>query len=158
MVKENYQAEISGTNVARAMFTNKRISTKYATELCREIRGKPVDKAIAFVKRIIAHEDFLPLRKYRLKVAHRKGNARTVPSGRFPEKVCNAFVELLESVKSNAANKGLNEDALIIRHVFASGGFHRKAMQSRGKIAGKVRKRKSTHLEVIVQESKGVKK
>ena len=60
---------------------------------------------------------------------------------------------MLNSVKANADYKGLNEENLIIIHAFSSQGFRRRSAQSQGRISGKRRKRKSTHMEVIVREA-----
>ena len=107
------------------------------------------------LQRIIAKEEFLPLRKYNRKVAHRRGASRAgVKSGRFPAKLCAVFLKLLLSVKANADFKGLDSENLLITHCFASRGFSRRSMQPKGRIAGKRRRSKSTHIEIIVREAK----
>jgi len=141
--------------VAKAVAKNQQVSTKYATEICREIKGKRLDRAEKKLQRIIDRKEFLPLRKYNKDVAHRRGESKSgVKSGRFPEKACNAFLKVLESVKANADFKGLDSENLMIAHCFASRGFGRRSVQSKGHIAGKRRRRKSTHIEVIVKEAK----
>lgn len=154
MVKKNYQEGIGRRAVtARAMAKNKPASLKYSTEICREIRGKPLAKAESFLTAISEGRVFLPLKRYNKKVAHRKGNSVSgVKSGRFPVKTCKAFLELIKNVKANAENKGLDTEKLLVRHCFASCGFRRNKAQPKGKIAGKRRRQKSVHLEIIVQE------
>lgn len=155
MVKKMYQVELSAGSTARAYSANSSISTKYATEICREIKGTPVEKAIAFLGRIEKQEQFLPLKKFNKKVAHRKGESQSgVKSGRYPKKACQAFIKLLESVKANADFKGMDAENLIIVHAFASMGFRKSSFQPKGKIGGKRRRKKSTHIEVIVREGK----
>jgi ribosomal protein L22 len=61
---------------------------------------------------------------------------------------------MLELVKANADFKGLDTDKLLIIHAFAAQGFRRMSLQPKGKIGGKLRLRKSVHLEVIVTEVK----
>jgi len=153
MVKKNYQEEADTKITAKAMMKNKDVSLKYSTEICREIRGKPVFKAEQFLNRILRHETFLPLKRYNKKVAHRKGQSVSgVKSGRFPKKACEAFLELLGYTKANAENKGLDSEKLLVKHCFASCGFRRQKMQPKGHIAGRRRHSKSTHIEIIVQE------
>ncbi len=155
MSKKTYQVELDSANTARAYTANSNISLKYATEICREIKGKPISKASKFLERILLHEDFLPLRQYNKKVAHRKGESKSgVKAGRFPVKPCKAFITLLESVKANADFKGMDAENLLVIHTFASQGYRKNSFQSKGKIAGKRRKRKSTHIEIIVREAK----
>jgi len=158
MVKKFYQ-DTPGkqSKTAKALITNSNISIKYATEICNQVRGRPVDKVIAWLKRIEAHEEHLPLPRYNKKVAHRKGDARQgVKSGRYPEKAVRAFVDLFELAKNNADFKGLDSDRLIILNAFASMGVARYSYQSKGRIAGKARRHNSTHIETIVSESKGI--
>jgi large subunit ribosomal protein L22 len=158
MAKKFYQ-DMPGkeSKTAKALITNSNISIKYATEICNQMKGRPVDKAIAWLKRIDAHEEHLPLPRYHKKVAHRKGDAKQgTKAGRYPEKAVRAFVELLELAKNNADFKGLDAERLIILNAFASMGVARYSYQSKGKIAGKARRHNSTHIEVIVSESKGI--
>ena len=138
MAKRNYQAHFEGKHFARAFASNQGISLKYATELCRELRNKKVEKAEAFLQRILDKKDFLPLRVYRKKVPHRRGESKSnVKSGRFPEKACKSFLNLLNSIKSNADFKGLDTENLLIVHAFASSGFRRGGNQPKGRISGK---------------------
>ncbi|MCD6434399.1 MAG: 50S ribosomal protein L22 [Candidatus Diapherotrites archaeon] len=153
MVKKTYQQDINGKKIAKAMVKNKPVSTKFATELCREIKGKKLTKAEEFVKKILDGKEYLPLRKYRRKVAHRKGKAKSkVKSGRYPKKLCRVMLELMQNLKANAENKGLDPDNLMIVHAFASTGFRRFAAQPKGRIAGKIYRKKSTHIELIARE------
>lgn len=156
MVKKEYQVKVKDEKkVAKAIAKNQAVSTKYATEMCREIKGKNLSKVEKRIQRIVDKQEFLPLRKYNKKVAHRKGETKSgVKSGRYPEKLCSMFLKLLETVKANADFKGLDSENLLIAHCFASHGFSRRSIQPKGHIAGKRRKRKSTHVEIIVTEAK----
>ncbi|MEM0359791.1 MAG: 50S ribosomal protein L22 [Candidatus Diapherotrites archaeon] len=158
MVKEKYQAiEARDEITAKAMLKNKPVSLKYSTEICNLIRGQPVAKAERLLNEIIAHKKFLPLLKYKKKVPHRKGQSFAgTKAGRYPENTCKAFLELLGYAKANAENKGLDSEKLLIRHCFASKGFRRFKMQPKGRIAGKRRRAKSAHLEVILQEVESI--
>ena len=113
------------------------------------------DKAQKFLLNVIEEKEFLPLRKYNRKVAHRKGESKSgVKSGRFPVNLSRVFIKLLQSAKANADFKGLDSENLLISHCFASRGFGRRSVQPKGHIAGKRRRSKSTHVEVIVKEAK----
>ncbi len=156
MVKKNYQAKVkSEKKAAKAVAKNQPVSTKYATELCRFVKGKRLNKIEKSLDRIIKKEEFLPLKKYNKKVPHRKGKTKDgVKSGRFPKNLCKVFLSLLDSVKANADFKGLDTESLMLAHCFASRGFARRSVQPKGAIGGKRRRRKSTHIEVIVMEAK----
>lgn len=153
MVKKTYQLQEIPKKTAKAIHANANVSLKYSVEIVREIKGKNLEKAKKFLQEIIAQKEFLPLRKYNKKVAHRKGQSKSkTKSGRYPKKTCQKWIELLDTVKANAANLGMDEENLKIIHAFASKGYQRITMQPKGRIAGKRRKRKSAHIEVIVQE------
>ena len=155
MTKKNYQVGAGSAKIAKAMMKNKPVSLKYSREIISNIKGQKVEKSIAWLKRIASMKDFLPLRVYNKKVGHRKGEAQHFSKiGRYPIRCVNAFLELLESVKSNADYKGLDSENLLITHMFASQGFSRMTYQSQGRISGKARKSKSTHLEIIVREAR----
>ena len=50
MVKKTYQVQVQDEKkTAKAYLTNQRISIKYSTEMCREIKGKPLTKADKFL-------------------------------------------------------------------------------------------------------------
>jgi len=154
MVKREYQfKEVDEKITAKAMLKNRQASLKYATEICREIKGKPVEKAEKLLQDIAEKKRYLPLKKYNKKVPHRKGAAISgQKTGKYPVNTCKAFLELISYAKANAENKGLDPEKLIIKHVFACQGYGRVNMQPKGRIAGKRRQKKSIHLEIILQE------
>lgn len=156
MTKKEYQLKIGKeSKTAKAIIKNANISLKYSTEISNQIKGLYLEKVINWLERIKNHEDYLPLKKYNKKVAHRKGNPKNgVKSGRYPEKTINVFIDLLNLAKNNADIKGLNTEKLNILHAFASKGITRYSHQSKGKIGGKTRRKNSTHIEVIVSEVK----
>ena len=155
MVKKNYQVSAASGKIAKAMMKNKPVSLKYSLEIISNIKGQPVEKALVWLGRISRMENFLPLRKYNKKVGHRKGDSQMfAKAGRYPVRCVNALIELLQTVKANADYKGMDSENLLITHMFASQGFARMSYQSQGRISGKARKRKSTHLEVIVREAR----
>ena len=156
MAKTDYHSKhAENKKAARAIGSNRRISTKFAVEICREITGKTVKKAEAFLQRVIEHSDYVPLHKYKRKVAHRKGKGvHAVKAGRFPEKACKEFLDLLKSVKANADAKGLDTEKLMVIGALANQGIRRTAMQPKGHISGRMREKKSTHLEIVVIEAK----
>ncbi len=156
MVKKNYHSGFAHSKgVAKAIAKNRPVSLKYSTEIAREIKGIPLNAAEKFVRDVAEKKRFLPLRRYHKKVPHRRGNSMSfTKSGRYPVKTAKAFLELLETVKANADYAGLDAEKLLIKDVFASQGFARIGYQPQGRISGKARKRKSTHLEIVVMEAK----
>jgi len=151
--KYNFQKEIDAKKTARASMSNIPISTKYAVEFSNYFNGMLLRKAIKITEDIEQKKDYLPLVKYNLKVAHRKGDSkRNVASGRYPVKATKYVKNLLLDVKSNAENLNLDFEKLKIIHMFANKGVTRSKLQPLGRVAGKQRESKSTNIEVIVLE------
>lgn len=155
--KKNYNVQFSlgsEKKIARAIANNAPVSERYSTEIAREIKGKRLDWALRFLKDVIEHKRHLPLRRFLKEVPHRKGTAIShTKTGRYPERCCAKWAELLEQAKANADYKGLSAENLVIVHAFASKGVGRTSHQPQGKTAGKMRKKKAAHLEVIVKET-----
>lgn len=156
MVKKRYHIQVKNEKkLAKAMLKNQPISTKYATEMAREIKGKNLRWAEKFAMDIAEMKRHLPLRKYRKKMGHRRGAAvSSTKSGRYPIKVAKKFSEMFSLVKANADYRGLDSENLIITGVFVSDGFGRTSHQPQGRISGKIRTKKSTHMEIVVVEGK----
>lgn len=139
--------------MARAISTNRPASVKYSMEISRAIKGKKLSAAQQFLEDVMEQKRFLSLKVYNKKVAHRKGNSVDgVKSGRYPIKTCRQWVKLLKNVRSNADVKGLSIEKLKVVHANATKGFARMSNQSQGRISGKRREAKSSHLEIIVCE------
>ena len=157
MVKKDYnlQEKVSNKITAKAIKKNANVSLKYSTEIVNRIKGKKVKRVEEFLQNIVEKKEYLPLRKYNKKVAHRKEDSQDkVKSGRYPVKTVKAFIGLLESAKANADYKGLDTDNLFVKHGFASMGYGKVTHQPKGQISGKRRIRKSAHIELILQEGK----
>ena len=90
MVKRDYNFDFSRLDEkksARAILANQPVSLKYAVEFCRELKGKSVKNAEAFLNDVKEMRAFLPLRKYRKKVPHRRGEPKSkAKAGRYPIK------------------------------------------------------------------------
>ncbi len=149
MVKKNYSVELEGEKVARGMLVNAPISTKWAVEVASAIRGMPLLKAEEYLKRVLEHKDWIPQRKYHKDTPHRKGVRGGIKSGRYMDKTVEYYLKLIENVKNNAQQKGLDVSKLRIVHVSASKGYRRPRIQP---MLRRVIRKKSTHVEMVVSE------
>ncbi|MBM3281835.1 MAG: 50S ribosomal protein L22 [Candidatus Diapherotrites archaeon] len=155
MVKTNYNyaGTYDAQRMARAFSTNQAASVKYSLEISRMIKGKSLDESVKFLNDVASQKTFLPLRTYHKKVPHRKGQAIVgTKSGRYPQRTCKVWLNILNTVRANADVKGLDVKKLQIVHANATHGFQRIRNQAQGRISGKSRKSKSAHIEVIVRE------
>jgi large subunit ribosomal protein L22 len=156
MTKRKYYCpEAKHKKTAQTMAKNQPASLKYTTELIHQIKGKPINKAIQFLEDIIEQKRYLPLKKYKKKIGHRKGTAQNqTKTGRYPKKTAQIIIKILQTLQANADYKGMDKENLILKNAFTSQGHSKITHQTQGRISGKQRKKKSIHIEAIAVEGK----
>jgi len=121
------------------------LSRKTCSEIASYIKNKKVERAINLLTQVAEAKTPVPFRKYMHDVPHRRG---PMAAGRFPKKASLEVIRLLKELKSNAADVGINEEGLIIKHAAA----HRAHSTVRaGRKRG--RTRKMCHFEIVGVES-----
>jgi ribosomal protein L22 len=78
------------------------ISSKYAKEICRFIKGKSIKKAIEEMEEVSLGKKAVPMRG---EYAHKKG----MMSGKFPMKAASKFVKVLKTLASVADYHNVEE-------------------------------------------------
>jgi len=101
------------------------ISHKAAREICKTIKGMRLEVAKEFLQRVILKTTPVPFRRYKKKVAHRRGLQKFY-AGRYPVKAAREILKALENAEANAEYKGLDTDSLYIIHASAYPGIKRK--------------------------------
>lgn len=115
------------------------ISTKTSGAICRFIKYKKINEAIADLEKVIAKKKAVPMRG---EIPHRKGK---IMAGRFPQRAAKHFVELLKTLSANANVNGL-ENPIIVE------AFANRASEPYGRF-GRVQK-KRTHIKIKCMEKK----
>lgn len=93
---EAKKVEIKAKDVAVVNGNSQRISTKYSFEVCRMIKNKEIDKAIAELELVVKKKKAVPM--HALEVAHKPG---AMAGGKYPVTVAKAFIVLLKQLKAN---------------------------------------------------------
>lgn len=128
---------------AKAVGKDLMISTKKSIEVCNFVRGKSVQKAKRLLNDVLEMKAAVPFRRFFEGAGHKKG----IGPGKYPIKTCKDILKIIELAEANAANKGLNTEALVIKLIKANKG----AKQMRyGRQRGRVMKR--ANIEVVVEE------
>ena len=128
-----------GKTMAKVVGTNLPVSRKVAYEVTNHIRGRTIEKAIAILKDVQAIKTPVPYKRYNKDTPHRKGN---FAAGRFPEKAAGYIIPLLESLKSNADDKGLSGELILIHSAANMTGKRYRAGRIRGV-------KRTTHVEFV---------
>ncbi len=137
------------TNMAAVNAKSVPISTKISVEMCNYIRNKNLKKVQRDLQKIMEYKKALPIKRYNMDLGHKPGMA----AGSYPQKLTKYFLELLNSLEKNAENKGLNTTNLIVVHAKADKAERKWRAGRKGRA-----KAKNSHIELMVEESKGEKK
>ncbi len=121
------------------------ISSKVSMIICDEIKNKELSKAKIILEGIVSMRKPLRFRKFNSDLCHKPGMA----AGRYPIKAGETFLKLLDSLESNAGNKGLNTNSLIISYAKADKAETRWHYGRQGRV-----KFKSTHVRIRAEEKK----
>lgn len=119
------------------------ISTKTSMSICRFIKGKPIEKAMADLDEVLKFKKAVPMKG---EIPHRKGK---IMSGRYPINAVKHFKLMLKHLLANSNVNGLEEPIIVE-------AIPNKASRPFGRM-GAV-KRKRTHLKIIAKDKNKLKK
>ncbi len=135
MTEKNNFAEVYGKSLA--------ISSKYSIIVCDHIRNKNLASARRILEDVVNMKRALVFSRYNMNLCHKPGLA----AARYPVNTSKVFLKLLDSVESNASNKGLNVNNLIISYAKADRAETRPRSGRKGRV-----NMKSTHVKIRVEE------
>ena len=137
------------TNSAKARLEGVDASFKDLAEVCGNIRGKPVAKAISLLQKAAKMQIPILYRAHNKHLGHRRelGGRK----GRYPIKSVAIVLKVLQSAIANARAKSLAEDRLIVWHACAN----RKMVFSRLQPKGLRKKHdfSTSRVEIILTEA-----
>jgi ribosomal protein L22 len=113
------------------------ISTKDSVAICKFIRGKQIDKAIADLEQVEKFKRAIPMKG---EIPHRKGKG--MMSGRYMTKPVGFFIKMLKNLKANA-NMNEMEEPIITEAV------PNRASRPYGRFGAVKRKRTHIHIKVV---------
>ena len=121
------------------------ISTKMSIIICEEIRGKNIRKAKRLLEEAIAMRTPIRFRRFHKDLSHKPG----MGPARYPINTSKKILALLNTLESNAENKGLNKEQLTITTAIANFAERRWHMGRQRRT-----KMKNTHIEIKATEEK----
>jgi len=138
--EKKQETKIAKKNYAIVNGVSLPISTKTSSAICKFIKGKTIEKAIADLEEVTRFKRVIPMKG---EIPHKKGKG--IMSGRYPIKAISYFIKMLKNLRANAAVNGLEEP--IIREAIPN-----RASLPYGRF-GSIR-RKRTHVKIKVMEKK----
>jgi len=134
---EPKKKEVVKKDVAIANGVALRISPKQSKYVCRIIRGKSVEGAVARLQAVIDEKRPVPMAG--LEIGHRKG--RGLAGGRFPKNACKAIMEVVKQAGANAIVNGIEAPVIRVAKADRAAAPLRKG--------GRKAKRAHVHIEVV---------
>jgi len=114
----NYSVDADPDRTAKAMLRERHMSNKHSKEVAREIKGRTVADAQAYLQDVLDKTQSVPFKSHNTGAGHRS-DIDGWDAGKYPEKVSNEFLDLLENVEANADHQGFDGASMEIVHVAA---------------------------------------
>merc|ERR1711998_94986 len=144
------------TKSAMCRSNDQRVHYKNTYETARACRGLNLLKAITYMGRVLEHKSVIPFRRYTggpgRHAMCKNGNHH---NGRNPEKSVKHVLALLQNLKSNAEQKGLDVEKCQISHVASQRAVNgrRRTYRAHGRISPYLSS--NCHVEFHVVEKSG---
>jgi len=122
----SYSVEVDEERTAKAMGRELSISKKDAVEVCREVKGMPLQEAREKLRSVADEETPIPRKRHNAGVGHRS-DLEGWDAGSFPKKATEEILDVLYNAVSNAENQGYDPDEMTVQHIAAH-----KVGESRG--------------------------
>jgi len=150
----HYSVRVDEEKSAKAVVRDAPISPKKVVNLVRVIHGMRLSEAKAFLERVAAGKEPVPLYRHNRKQAHHRGVAARykVPYARYPVKAARILLKLLENVENNAEVKGLEVEKVRIAHIAVHKGRVLKRWMPRAFGRSSPRFKHTSNIEVVVVE------
>merc|ERR1712236_89506 len=139
----------------KARGSDLRVHFKNTRETAQDIKGMHLNKAVGYLKAVIAQERCIPFNRFSGSIG-RTGQTKEFKSptskGRWPKKSCQIILGMLKNAESNAEVKGLDVDALVIDHiqVNAAAKQRRRTYRAHGRINPYMAS--PCHVEIMLSE------
>jgi len=144
MAQHNYAYQKSEENTVKAVGRNLSVSPKQGTEICKYVRGRPLNQAKMLLQQSIDMHRPVPFTRFVNGLGHKPG----MSAGRYHPKACQLILNVIKSAEANAKNKGYNASDLKVVHIAMQiGPKNNHQGRSRGIF-------KNSHIEVVLKEVK----
>ncbi|WP_094228850.1 50S ribosomal protein L22 [Methanolobus psychrotolerans] len=149
MARIGYSIELDPKVSSKAMGAELHISPKKSRELGKAIKGMRTTVAKKYLEDVVILKQAVPFKRHHDGSGHRKG---PMANGRYPVKVAEAFLKILENAKNNAEYKGLDPEHMYIAHVASKRGRVIHGMRPRARGRGSPNNTDTVNVEIILNE------
>ena len=142
---------IDPDRTAIASGRNMRVSPKQCREVCNQIQGMMLDKAIDLLELVVDEKAWIPYRRHRKTRGHHSGMKKW-PTGGHPVKASEHILKVLKNAESNADSKGLDIDRLRVVHAATQRGRTYKQYMERAFGRNTAYFEVTSHVEIVLEE------
>lgn len=131
-------------------YENSPVKFKLAFETAKCIKNMSIPKAIKYLSTVLDRKNCIPMTRYNLKVGRtRQAKVHGFEKGKWPTKVCQYFIKVLEALIKDAEKKSLDLDELKLTHLMVNKAPKRYGR--RHSAFGRVKAYNSSpcHLEIV---------
>ena len=121
MSKVEYATQYDPATTAKAMAYEINVSPKHCIEILRQLRGKKVAQAKAYLQNVIDKKESVPFKRFARNVGHKRHQSGW-GSGRYPVKASREILKLVKHAEANAEYKGLEPENMTIVHATSKKG------------------------------------
>ena len=121
MSKVEYATQFDPAPTAKAMAYEINVSPKHCIEILRQLRGKKVAEAKAYLQNVIDKKESVPFKRFARNVGHKRHQSGW-GSGRYPVKASKEILKLVKHAEANAEYKGLEPENMSIVHATSKKG------------------------------------
>lgn len=149
MARKGYSADADPDRSAKASGRDLPVHFKDAVHVCKAVRGLDVPAARDYLEAVAAKERPVEAFRHGAGAGHRKGGKGP---GNYPVKVARALLTILHNAENNAEYKGLDPEAMVVRHCAAQKAATLEGFTPRAQGNSSAWNTTMTHLEVIIAE------
>jgi len=144
----------NATKSAKARGSHLRVHYKNTRETAKTLKNMHLQRAVTFLKNVVAHKECVPFRRYTGGVG-RCAQAKQwgfTTQGRWPKKSAEFLLQMLKNAQSNAEFKGLDTDHLVVEHIQVNRApkMRRRTYRAHGRINAYLSS--PCHIEIILAE------
>jgi len=151
MAFTSYSAEYNKEKTARSQGHELHVSPRHCVELCRELRGKSLEEAKAYLNEVAKLQTPVPFKRHSSGVGHRSG-IRGWDAGRYPQKAAGEILKVLKSAEANAEYQGLDTDRMQVVHMLARRGRSLDGRMPRAMGRATAKNTETVTVEIVLQE------
>ena len=145
---QKYSTDVDPDKTAKAYGYELHCSLKDSVNLAHAIRDMKTEDAKKYLEEIISMKRPLPAVFHNGKRAHQKG----IGPGSFPQKAARYMLKTVINAENNAEYKGFDVENMKISHISAYGGRILKGTMPRAQGRATDKNKKTTNIEIIIEE------